>query len=300
MATMNKEMQEFIDKEFPRIRKIVSKEFAKHLPNVKASFVRISGRERLPELMHYLDQFLKDQNEEKEGGSRKAEVERASMDREKDGWPAGNKGEISAEQIANEIPRTGRKSSNLAPKILVFCNTVASCRAIHHHIVERGHIDAACFHGDLPNEKRDDYFEAFESGKSKIMVCTDIASRGLDMKNVSHVINFDFPLNITDYQHRIGRTGRMGKPGSAVSFITKRDQVLAEEIEAAIHGKSSMELISSDKMANLRRRRREAENRIDEKKRMPDGRQSSGGNFGKRIVGKRIDNNKQKERAVPK
>lgn len=231
LATMNKGMEQFVDREFPQIRKIVSKEFAKHLPNVKASFIELQGTERLTELESKLNEIFEKHNEE----------EKKEDQEEKQ-----------------------KKKAKKPPKVLVFCNSVASCRAIHHAVVERGFENAACFHGDLPNEKRDAYFKSFtttnnnnaednDDKTTNLMIATDVAARGLDFQlDITHVINFDFPLNIVDYQHRIGRTGRMGRHGNVINFIVKRDRVLAAEIQNSIHGNTKMDWISADRKVNER------------------------------------------------
>jgi len=85
----------------------------------------------------------------------------------------------------------------------------------------------------------------------KILVCTDIASRGLDTTTVDHIILFDFPLNPIDYLHRIGRTARAGKKGKITNLITKGDQVLAHSIQNAIKNEQSLATLSSDKKSNI-------------------------------------------------
>merc|ERR1719183_1857682 len=82
---------------------------------------------------------------------------------------------------------------------------------------------AMAIHGDKTQQDRDWTLNQFKSGRSDILVATDVAARGLDIKNVQLVINFDFPLNIEDYVHRIGRTGRAGKYGVSHSFFCKDD-----------------------------------------------------------------------------
>ena len=78
-------------------------------------------------------------------------------------------------------------------------------------------------HGDKVQKDRDYVMEKFKSGECKILIATDVASRGLDVKDVSHVFNYDFPKVMEDYVHRIGRTGRAGAYGCAVSFVTHED-----------------------------------------------------------------------------
>jgi len=82
------------------------------------------------------------------------------------------------------------------------------------------HIDAAAFHGDLTQEERTLIFKRFNSKKIKILVATDLVARGVDIDDLTHVVNYDLPRSPQDYIHRIGRTGRAGKKGHAISFIT--------------------------------------------------------------------------------
>lgn len=85
-------------------------------------------------------------------------------------------------------------------------------------------VDAEAIHGELTQKKREFVLQLFRSRKIKILVATDIASRGLDINNVSHIINYDIPSNPEDYVHRIGRTARAGRRGKAISLLSRRDQ----------------------------------------------------------------------------
>ena len=78
-------------------------------------------------------------------------------------------------------------------------------------------------HGDKSQDERLKALEAFKKGEVDLLVCTDVAARGLDIKDVPAVFNFDIPFNAEDYVHRIGRTGRAGASGLAVSFVSKSD-----------------------------------------------------------------------------
>ena len=71
----------------------------------------------------------------------------------------------------------------------------------------------------------------FKSGRCPILVATDVASRGLDIQNVKHVVNFDLPSNIDDYVHRIGRTGRCGKTGTAISFVNEKNKNILRDLK---------------------------------------------------------------------
>ena len=89
------------------------------------------------------------------------------------------------------------------------------------------------FHGNLPPIQRASIIEKFTTGDINILVCTDLAARGLDTPWVNHVINFDFPRSLQDYLHRAGRTARAGRGGIVTSFVTAKDRALFEYIELA-------------------------------------------------------------------
>lgn len=80
-----------------------------------------------------------------------------------------------------------------------------------------------CIHGDREQVDREQALDDFKTGRAKILIATDVASRGLDIRGVTCVLNFDFPRNIEDYVHRIGRTGRAGKKGTSLTFVTRDD-----------------------------------------------------------------------------
>ncbi len=101
--------------------------------------------------------------------------------------------------------------------------------------LERNRIkDVECIHGDKSQDMRDYAINTFKSGKTRILVATDVAARGLDVKNVVMVINYDMPKNIEDYVHRIGRTGRAGQQGYAHSFFTEDDYMIAPKLAKAL------------------------------------------------------------------
>jgi len=114
-------------------------------------------------------------------------------------------------------------------RILVFCQTKRNCDAVTRSLREEG-WPARCIHGDKLQSEREWVLEEFRSGKSPIMVATNIAARGLDIKGIKAVINYDFPNDIETYIHRIGRTGRAGSQGTAVTFFTPGDAMKATEL----------------------------------------------------------------------
>ncbi|KAJ1675984.1 ATP-dependent RNA helicase dbp2 [Spiromyces aspiralis] len=107
-------------------------------------------------------------------------------------------------------------------KTLIFTMTKRGADDITRTLRQDG-WPALAIHGDKSQSERDWVLSEFRSGKSPIMVATDVASRGLDIKDVKFVINFDFPNNVEDYIHRIGRTGRAGATGTSITFLTSAD-----------------------------------------------------------------------------
>src|SRR6202011_5277449 len=90
----------------------------------------------------------------------------------------------------------------------------------------------AVMHGDLPQPQRDRIMQDFRDGKIVYLVATDVVGRGIDVTNISHIFNYDIPIDPENYVHRIGRTGRMGADGVAIAFVTpdQGDQLTAIEV----------------------------------------------------------------------
>ena len=100
--------------------------------------------------------------------------------------------------------------------------------------LKRKNISSIIFHGDLLQSKRQEALNEFKNSNNKILIASDVAGRGIDIENISHVINFDVPINPEDYVHRIGRTGRAGKKGTAITLVLKKDTKYLQEIEKLI------------------------------------------------------------------
>ena len=103
-------------------------------------------------------------------------------------------------------------------KVLIFGRTKWGIEKLHHSLEQRG-FKVAAIHGDKNQNQRQRSLESFKKNFVKILLATDIASRGLDIDNVTHVINYDLPESYEDYVHRIGRTGRIDRKGTALTFI---------------------------------------------------------------------------------
>ena len=117
--------------------------------------------------------------------------------------------------------------------ILVFVKTKRGADKIVKRLKYDGH-SADAIHGNLRQSKRDRVINNFRNGKSRILIATDVAARGLDIPLIKHVINYDLPQVAEDYIHRIGRTGRAGKEGSSLTFVTPNDRSMWSSISKLI------------------------------------------------------------------
>ncbi len=119
-------------------------------------------------------------------------------------------------------------------KAVIFANTKHVCENVTAWLVADGHR-VGLLSGDVPQKKRLSIMDGFAKGKLDILVATDVAARGLHIEKVSHVFNFDLPDDAEDYVHRIGRTGRAGKSGHAISFACEKYALNLPEIETYIN-----------------------------------------------------------------
>ncbi len=106
--------------------------------------------------------------------------------------------------------------------VMVFCNTKRNTDKVADNL-RYSNVDALAIHGGLPQGKRNNVIENFHSGRSCVLVCTDVAARGLDIPGVSHVYNYDIPRESKQYIHRIGRTARAGADGKAINILCRKD-----------------------------------------------------------------------------
>ncbi|BBB65703.1 ATP-dependent RNA helicase RhlE [Undibacterium sp. YM2] len=121
-------------------------------------------------------------------------------------------------------------------QVIVFSNTKIGASRLAVHLVKQG-VKASAIHGDKSQQERMAALEAFKQGEVEVLVATDVAARGLDIAELPCVINFDLPYNAEDYVHRIGRTGRAGAKGDAISLHTDQDERLLIDIEKMIKQK---------------------------------------------------------------
>ena len=140
-----------------------------------------------------------------------------------------------------------------APKsALVFCRTRIEVDELTAMLTSRGH-KAEAIHGGMNQPQRDRVMASFRSGQTELLVATDVAARGLDIPSVSHVVNYDLPMSSEVYVHRIGRTGRAGREGSAITVLDPREQRLLWNIEQLTKAKIVVTQVPT--IADLRTKR---------------------------------------------
>jgi ATP-dependent RNA helicase RhlE len=137
--------------------------------------------------------------------------------------------QVTAENVEQDVIKIGNKNEKIDKlhdllsqkefeKVLVFGRTKWGMQKLTNELIRRG-IKVAVIHGNKSQGQRQKALEQFKSNQVSVLLATDVASRGLDIPDVSHVINFDMPATYDDYVHRIGRTGRAGKRGIALTFV---------------------------------------------------------------------------------
>lgn len=112
---------------------------------------------------------------------------------------------------------------------LIFANTREQCDKLASELSEYGYA-ASVYRGDMDKKERRSNLQRFRSGKLAILICTDMAARGLDVENVDRVVNYHLPKEMTNYLHRAGRTARAGRKGTVVNLVTERDRRLVERL----------------------------------------------------------------------
>lgn len=130
--------------------------------------------------------------------------------------------------------------SETIEKVMVFANRRDQVRKLYDRLKEQGY-KVGMLSGEIPQDKRIKMLDQFKSGKTQIMIATDVAGRGIHVDNVSHVINYTLPEQADDYVHRIGRTGRAGASGVSISFACEDDSFLLADLEKAIGQKLPLE-----------------------------------------------------------
>jgi len=114
---------------------------------------------------------------------------------------------------------------------IIYCNSVKRVRDLYDAMIEDD-FPVSCIHSEMEKGERGEAYNNFKTGKSRVLISTNITARGIDIQQVSTVINFDIPKCVHTYLHRIGRSGRWGRKGVGINFITKRDVKQLKNIEA--------------------------------------------------------------------
>eukprot|EP01084_Bolivina_argentea_P150409 262671_1 len=120
-------------------------------------------------------------------------------------------------------------TTNSVPLTLIFVEKKRDAARVEKELIRAG-FDAMSIHGDRSQREREHALKMFRMGKVSLLVATDVASRGLDIPNVLYVINYDLPNNIDAYVHRIGRTGRCGNNGNAISFVNENNKPVIKSL----------------------------------------------------------------------
>ena len=117
---------------------------------------------------------------------------------------------------------------------IIYCNSRTMVEELYRRLCE-DNFSCVCMHGDLSQDDRNKIMSEFRNGTSRILISTDLLSRGIDIQQVSLVINYDIPNNIESYIHRIGRSGRYGRKGTSINFLTRYDIKKMKDIEEYYH-----------------------------------------------------------------
>ncbi len=156
------------------------------------------------------------------------------------------KAATTVDAILQQLVKTGRedhdkrdtlrrliKSADNFKNAIIFCNRKREVATLHRSLVRHG-FNAAALHGDMDQSARTAALDGFRKGETKLLIASDVAARGLDIPDVSHVFNYDVPHHADDYVHRIGRTGRAGRTGTAFTLVAPADGKAVAAIEKLI------------------------------------------------------------------
>ncbi|XP_005233748.1 probable ATP-dependent RNA helicase DDX52 [Falco peregrinus] len=150
----------------------------------------------------------------------------------------------AAETVEQELVFVGSETGKLtamrdlvkkgfAPPVLVFVQSIERAKELFHELIYEG-INVDVIHADKTQQQRDNIVQSFRAGKIWVLICSALLARGIDFKGVNMVINYDLPTSAVEYIHRIGRTGRAGHTGKAVTFFTEDDKPLLRSIANVI------------------------------------------------------------------
>jgi superfamily II DNA/RNA helicase len=221
-----------------------------------------------PEITRLVDTFLHD--------PARIEVTRSATTAETISQTLVRSG-ASPEEKRSTLRRIVRRAGNFKNAI-IFCNRKRDVAVVYRSLQKHG-FSVGALHGDMDQRSRMAALEAFRNDEVQLIVCSDVAARGLDIPDVSHVINYDTPHHAEDYVHRIGRTGRAGKAGASVTIVTSADLRAIDDIEKLINRKidwatdaeCGFEQAAAETPGEARRARGERHGRRDGRSRAPRG-----------------------------
>jgi translation initiation factor 4A len=113
---------------------------------------------------------------------------------------------------------------------IIYCNSVKRVSDLYNYMASDG-FPVCQIHSNMTKEERNLNYNNFREGKERVLISSNVTARGIDIQQVSTVINFDIPKSVHTYLHRIGRSGRWGRKGTAINFVTRRDYRLMKDIE---------------------------------------------------------------------
>ncbi|XPV68436.1 MAG: DEAD/DEAH box helicase [Halarcobacter sp.] len=149
-------------------------------------------------------------------------------------------------------------------KSIIFCRTKKEVDRLSTFLVSQGHM-AKGLHGDMEQRQREEVIKSFKKGALDVLIATDVAARGLDVNDVSHVFNYHLPFDTESYVHRIGRTGRAGKEGVAVSIVTPHEFRMIQKIQSSTGGKLEAKVIPN--ISSVKEKKTDSlKSKIDEQK----------------------------------
>ena len=152
---------------------------------------------------------------------------------------------------------------------IIFCRTKIRAKKLHDALIANGY-ESDELHGDLSQSKREKAMKRFRDAKTQFLVATDVAARGLDVEGVTHVYNYDIPHDVESYVHRIGRTGRAGGDGMAITLVDPKDLEFLRMIEKGIHQKLEIQVIKGVSIPDREDYQKERSEQI-KKARRPEG-----------------------------
>jgi len=117
---------------------------------------------------------------------------------------------------------------------IIYCNSIKRVVDLTEAMINDG-FPVCCIHSNMEKVKRDEAYTDFKAGKHRVLISSNVTSRGIDVQNVRTVLNFDLPKCVYNYLHRIGRSGRWGRKGTAINFVTRWDVKTMKEIERHYH-----------------------------------------------------------------